>query len=169
MTPGIYSSGERAIDHVHEWAQVMAQTFSSWVHMDFKHGVGNFLIVAPPCVARVIAREWSKDQARCYIYENAKITAERAEHFAHAIGNKHFSLEKLVQEGILPESYAESADPQRQINVFISPDTIEIVVAGDPERNQSRAYMGNHNQGAPTSRRIELPRQWEDLARQRSI
>ena len=37
---------------------------------------------------------------------------------------------------------------------------VEILVAGDMGRNQSRAYMGNHIQGPPTSRRIALPRNW---------
>jgi len=38
---------------------------------------------------------------------------------------------------------------------------IGIVVAGDPGRNQSRGYVSNHSQGPPTSRRIELPDDWE--------
>jgi hypothetical protein len=37
---------------------------------------------------------------------------------------------------------------------------IGILIAGDPGRNQSRAYMSNHVQGPPTSRRVELPRDW---------
>ena len=40
---------------------------------------------------------------------------------------------------------------------------VEILVAGDPGRNQSRAYMSNHVQGPPTSRRVELPRNWARL------
>ena len=43
---------------------------------------------------------------------------------------------------------------------------VEILVAGDPGRNQSRAYMSNHVQGPPTSRRIELPRDWEQRLKQ---
>ena len=30
-------------------------------------------------------------------------------------------------------------------------------------RNQSRAYMNNHRQGPPTSRRVELPKNWNAL------
>jgi hypothetical protein len=36
-------------------------------------------------------------------------------------------------------------------------------VAGDPGRNQSRAYMSNHLQGPTTSRRVEVPRRWDQL------
>ena len=49
------------------------------------------------------------------------------------------------------------AIPQRLLNVIIKPEMVEILVAGDPGRNQSRAYMSNHVQGPPTSRRVELP------------
>jgi hypothetical protein len=31
------------------------------------------------------------------------------------------------------------------------------VVSGNPARNQSRAYIGNHVQGSPVSRRVDLP------------
>jgi hypothetical protein len=56
-----------------------------------------------------------------------------------------------------------SQDPQRLLNVIIRPDMVEILVAGDPGRNQARAYMSNHLQGPPTSRRVVLPRRWKQL------
>ena len=160
ITPAIYSAGDHAVDHVQEWAEVMGQAFTSWVHTDFRAGVGNSLIVAGPLIARVVAREWSKDRVRRYIYEQVKMTAERATHYSHMLGVPTFSLEQLVQDGILPPEYAASSDPQRLINVFIKPEAIQILVAGDPARNQSRGYMTNHSQGPPTSRRVKLPRDW---------
>src|SRR5262249_45760527 len=98
MTLPMFSSGERAVDHVGEWTRIMTQTFNSWVHTDFKHGFGSYLIMVPPCIARVVAREWSKDEVRRYIYDHALIKAADIEHYAHAIGNKHYSIKKLVQE-----------------------------------------------------------------------
>jgi hypothetical protein len=163
MTPPMFSSGDREIDHVREWSEIMMQTFQSWVHTDYKAGFGGYLIVVPPLVARVVAKTWSKDQVRDYIYKNARLSVERVEHYAHAIGNKLFSIDKLVVEGTLPDAYAASADPRRQVPMFITPQAIELVIAGDPERNQSRAYMCNHNHGTPTSKRIELPRLWREL------
>ncbi len=65
-------------------------------------------------------------------------------------------------------AYAASSDPQRLINVIIKPEMIGILVAGDPGRNQSRAYMGNHIQGPPSSRRVELPRGWAERLQQTS-
>ena len=163
ITPPTYSAGARAIDHVQQWAEVMGQTFTYWSHTGFKTGRWNPLIVAGPSVARVIAREWSKDKVRRYLWENVKVTAERATHYARMTSTPTFSLERLVKDGILPPEYAASNDPQRLINVFIKPEMIGILVAGDPGRNQSRAYMGNHVQGPPTSRRVELPRDWKRM------
>ena len=44
------------------------------------------------------------------------------------------------------------ADPERRIRVILTPESLGIVVAGNPGRNQSRAYIGNHAQGTPVSR-----------------
>ena len=31
------------------------------------------------------------------------------------------------------------------------------MLAGDPEKNQSRGFVNNHEQGPPVSRRVEVP------------
>jgi hypothetical protein len=160
ITSPIYSGGDRAVDHVQQWAEVMGHSFTYWAHTGFKTGLWNPLIVAGPGIAKAIASEWSKDEVRRYLYEHVKVTAERATHYARMTSTPTFSLEQLVKDGILPPEYAASSDPQRLINVIIKPEMIGILVAGDPGRNQSRAYMGNHMQGPPTSRRVELPRDW---------
>ena len=138
----------------------MGQSFTYWSHTGFKTGLWNPLIVAGPSVAGVVASEWSKAEVRQYLYDHIKVTAERLTHYARMTSTPTFSLENLVADGILPPQYAESSDPERLLNVIIHPDMVEILVAGDVGRNQSRAYMGNHIQGPPTSRRITLPSNW---------
>jgi hypothetical protein len=160
ITSPIYSAGARAIDHVQQWAELIGGSFTYWAHTGFKTGLWSPLIVAGPSIAEVIAREWSKDEVRHYLYEHIKVTAERATHYAQMTSTPTFSFERLVEDGILPPEYAASSDPQRLLNVIIKPEMVEILVAGDPGRNQSRAYMSNHVQGPPTSRRVELPRNW---------
>jgi len=49
------------------------------------------------------------------------------------------------------------------VRLFVKPEQIGIVVAGDPGRNQSRGYMSNHMQGPRTSRPITLPADWQAL------
>jgi len=168
ITSPIYSAGDRATDHVQQWAEIMGGSFSYWAHAAFKTGVWNPLIVAGPSVAKVVANEWSKDQVRQYLYDHMFITAERATHYARMTTTPTFNFESLVNLGILPPEYADSKDPQRKVHVIIKPEMVGLLVAGDPGRNQSRAYMSNHLQGPPTSRRVELPPNWTELrARQR--
>ena len=160
ITSPIYSAGDRAIDHVKQWADIMGQSFTYWAHTGFKAGAWNPLIVAGPSVAKVIAAEWTKDEVRQYLYAHIKVTVERITHYARMTSTPTFSLAQLVADKILPPQYAVSDDPERLVHLIIRPDMVEILVAGDMGRNQSRAYMGNHIQGPPTSRRIALPRNW---------
>ncbi len=163
ITSPIYSASDRAVEHVRQWAELIGGSFTYWAHTGFKTGLWSPLIVAGPSIARVVAAEWSKDQVRQYLYENIKVTAERATHYARMTTTPTFNFEGLVKDGILPREYAASSDPQRLVNVIIKPGMVEILVAGDPGRNQSRAYMSNHIQGPTTSRRVELPRRWDQL------
>lgn len=163
ITSPLYSAGDRAETHVQQWAEVMGASFTYWGHTGFKYGLWSPLIVAGPSIAKVVAGEWSKDQVRQYLYDNIKVTAERAIHYAHMTSTPTFNFEDLVKDGILPPSYTASSDPQRLLNLIINPEMVEILVAGDPGRNQSRAYMSNHIQGPPTSQRITLPKRWDAL------
>ena len=163
ISPPTYSAGDRAEDHVAQWADVMGQAFRFWCHTGFKRGVWHALIVAGPSIAEVIAREWSKDDVRRYLFDHMLVTAERATHYAQMTSTPTFDFARLVREGILPQRYAESDDPQRLVPMIIDPGMIDILVAGDPGRNQSRGYMNNHIQGPPTARRVELPKNWNAL------
>ncbi|MDB5922659.1 MAG: hypothetical protein JWN13_1595 [Betaproteobacteria bacterium] len=167
ISPPTYSAGDRAEDHVAQWADVMGQAFRYWCHTGFKRGVWHALIVAGPSIAQVIARDWSKDDVRRYLHAHMHVTAERATHYAKMTSTPTFDLKRLVSEGILPQQYAASDDPDRAVPMIIDPSMIDILVAGDPGRNQSRGYMSNHIQGPPTSRRVELPKQWKLMAGRR--
>ena len=161
ITSPIYSAGATAVEHVRQWADVMSDSFSYWAHTGFKTGIWNPLIVAGPGIARVIAREWSKDQVRRYLQDHMKVSAERVTRFARSTSTPTFTFQEFVDKGLLGPEYVASDDPQRLVNLIIKPEMIGILIAGDPDRNQSRAYMGNHVQGPPVSRRVELPRDWE--------
>jgi hypothetical protein len=163
ITPPTYSAGACAIDHVQQFADVMGATFTYWSHTGMKRGYWHPLIVVGPSIARVIAREWSKDMVRRFLWENVTVTAARATHYARMTSTPTFNLERLVADGVLPADYATSSDPERLIRVFIHEEMTGILVAGDPGRNQSRGYMGNHDQGPPTSRQVQLPKRWNEL------
>ena len=163
ITPPTYSGSDDVIDHVQQFADVMGATFTYWSHTGMKRGYWHPLIVVGPSVARVIAREWSKDDVRKYLFNKVKVSAAQITHFAQMTSTPTFSLEKLVAEGTLPPEYHESDDPERLVRVFVRETMTGILIAGDPGRNQSRGYMGNHDQGPPTSRKIVLPKNWDAL------
>ncbi|AOB32237.1 hypothetical protein AKI39_18210 [Bordetella sp. H567] len=162
----IYSAGDEVMPHVRQWADVIGGSFTYWAHTGFKTGLWSPLILAGPSVAAVIAKQWSKDQVRQYLRDTIKVSAARATHHARMTSTPTFSFERLVREGILPAEYAASDDPERLVNVIIDAAMVEIVVAGDAGRNQSRAYMSNHVQGPPTSRKVRLPKDWDRLLAQ---
>jgi hypothetical protein len=163
ITSPMYSAGDKAVVHLQQWAEIMAGTFTYWSHAGLKKGLWGPLIVASPSVARVIAREYTKDEARRYLKANMRATAERLTHYARQTSTPTFTFEAVVAEGTLPEEYIESTDPQRLVDIVVRADEIRILVAGDPGRNQSRAYMSNHIQAPPISKRVVLPEAWEAL------
>ncbi len=168
-----YTGGRSALNHVQIIAEVIGEANAYWSHCGILHRHNYPLFVLGPSVAKVIAEDgWSKDDIRNYLYENVRIPASRVEKYAR---NGHFAdydLKDLVARGILPAEYHESDDPERLVRVFIKPEWINIVVAGDPGRNQSKGYIQNHRQGMPVSRQITLPAQWKELlarSRQRQL
>ena len=99
-------------------------------------------------------------EVRRYLHEQIRVNAEQVTHYAHGASTPTFSIEQYVNEGILPSEYTASSDPHRMVKAIIKPEMIGILVAGDPGRNQSRAYLCNHIQGAPVSKAVRLPSNW---------
>ena len=166
ISPPTYSAGSHAEAHVRQFVDVMGRTFSYWAYSGLKRGCWHSIIVVGPSIAQVIAREWSKDQMREYMWRNATISASMMERYAVQTGGLPLDFRKLVAEGYLSPDYISSDDPERQVRIFAKPEQIGIVVAGDPGRNQSRGYMANHEQGARTSHRIALPTDWKSRIQQ---
>ncbi|MEK7872280.1 MAG: hypothetical protein AAB502_00300, partial [Chloroflexota bacterium] len=109
---------------------------------------------------------WSKDDLRKFFYDTVTMPAGLMERYASEAGLTAFNLRRLVEEGATPKEYWQSDDPNREVRVFVRPEEIGIVLAGDPDRNQARGYVNNHIQGPPVSKRIELPAGWERLLRE---
>ena len=106
---------------------------------------------------------WSKADIRQYLYDNLWIAADDAERYAYYIGLTGFRLRDHVAKGLLPPEYCASDDPKRRVRMLLNPESIGIVIAGDAGRNQSKCYCSNHTQGPPVSRRVTLPRDWDEL------
>jgi hypothetical protein len=126
-------------------------------------GLWSPLIVAGPSIAKVIAGRVEQGP-RAPVPVRQHEGHRRAHHPSRA-HDEHAD----VQPG-KPRARRDTAAGIRGfrrsaalLNIVIKPEMVEILVAGDPGRNQSRAYMSNHVQGPPTSRRIDLPAKWEAL------
>ncbi|MGH3758922.1 hypothetical protein [Actinophytocola sp.] len=151
-----YSAGERWESHAELIAEVIGQgcwAYWSWVGMWF----GRFhpLLVMTPNVAEKIAGDGaSKDDIRRFLGRGVHLRARQLERYAWDVGITEFRLDRLVEQGRLPAEYAASSDPERLLPALLDPESVGIVVSGDPDRNQSKGFVQNHLQGPPTSRRI---------------
>jgi hypothetical protein len=152
----IYSAGTHALDHVRILAEVFGGACGYWSSIGMKYARWEPLLVLGPSIARVIAEDgWSKDALRRYLHEHVTITARQAETYALQVGATSYTLEAHVKAGVLPATYAASSDPGRPVPVFVQPDKIGILIAGDPGRNQSKGYVNNHIQGGRVSKKVE--------------
>jgi hypothetical protein len=164
VSPPIYTGSDDPAEHARVLAEVIGQSCGYWSPVAMAYAKNNPLIVMGPSIAKVFADHgWSKDRIRQYLHENVWIAADDAERYAYYIGLTGFKLKDQVGKGLLPAEYCASEDPKRRVRVFMRPEWIGIVVAGDSGRNQSKAYCSNHTQGPPVSREVKLPRNWNEL------
>lgn len=158
----IYTGGDRAEEHLATMALLVANAMGPWAYTAAKFSVWHPLLVIGPSVARALEEFGiTKNDIRRYLYDNALMPAGLMERYAGQVGSTGFKLAELVRNGRLPAEYASSTDPDRLVRMIPRPDLISIVVSGNPSRNQSRAYINNHVQGALVTRPVRLPADWE--------
>ena len=122
-----------------------------------------------PLNAAVIAGDgYSKKDVAQYLWEHTRMPAQAIEavswegrpwNSSSGIGNNFCDAVRL---GILPKSFCECDDPNRMLPVWRSPDEMLIVVSGDPGRNRALITGSNVHHGLVTSKKIELPTNWEE-------
>jgi len=162
ITQPTFSAGKDASNHARIMAEVVGQTFAYWAYTGVRHTKWYPLILVSPSLARVFADNgWKKDDIRRYLYDNVRIPAAKMENYAHNSSSPYYSLKEFVKGGKISAEYYESDDPNRLVRVFVKPEWINIVVAGDPGRNQCRGYVQSHRQGVPVTRHIELNGHWK--------
>jgi len=167
VSPPTYSGSRN--DDPEEHAALLAdvlgdKTCGYWCGVSMVYCNFHPLVMLGPSIAKAFADGgWTKDRLRQYFYDKVKIPASRAEHYVWYSGQTGFSVDRYVREGLLPAAYGESTDPDRLVPVFQRPEWIQIVVAGDWGRNQSKGYVNNHLHAPPTSRKVVLPPDWDQL------
>ncbi len=160
----IYSGGSTAAEHLATISEIFGQAIGPWFYLGLVFGSWNPLLVMNPSIARTIAADGAdKDAVRRYLSEHVGTTAGSLERYAPQVGHTDFTLAEYVRTGRAPREFMDSDDPERWIRTIPDPAALDLVVAGSPSRNQSRAYVQNHDQGAPTTRKVDLPPNWADL------
>ncbi len=154
-SPPIYSSGDTAELHLQMLLEVFGQACTYRAHVGLINKAYEPLLILGPSVARVLAKDGlSKNDLRHFLFKHATMPAHTMERYALAGGHTRFSLRELARKGDIPMAYYESDDPDRLVPVFVAPEMIGVVVAGDSGRNQSKGYVINHVHGRPVSKRI---------------
>jgi len=165
VAPINFTEGSTAEPHLSVIADKAQRFLCDWTAPCIYMGGFHHLLVLSPAIAEVLARNgMTKAGLRDYLYRNARVGAARAK--AYLVDKVEVDYHDLVRRGLLSPDFALSDDPDRLIPVLLNREGIGVVVAGDPGRNQSRWYAGLHIMGAPTSRRIRLPANWEALRRE---
>lgn len=130
-----------------------------WGFTGATYGHWHPLIILNPDMARIIAKAgWDKTMLRDYLYRQCRIPARIMEKRGDLM---NLDLAMQVRNGVLPDTYLQSDDPERLVPVFIRPEWISIIVAGAPT-TFFRGYMNNHEQGIPITRKVVLPTDWSN-------
>jgi hypothetical protein len=150
----IYTHGDDPAEHLSGLCEYLSRAIAPNVGLpSLKRGGAHNVLAMSPSIARVFAsRGIGKSDVIRALVQGVRTEARSLQGRGTA-----FDIHEWVRLGRLPLEYALSDDPDRLIRLMEKDEYLTIVVSGNPDRNQSRAYIGNHVQGAPVSRRVELP------------
>jgi hypothetical protein len=124
-------------------------------------------LILSPCIAEVIAKSgYSKQDLKQRLYDHARVPAWKVEELGKWGNFFTCSLCELVEAGVTPKQFCESEDPNRMVPIVCSPDDFLISVSGDPLRNNAYVFVHNGKLGYTTSKKIELPSNWNKLLKE---
>lgn len=117
------------------------------------------LLVLSPILARTFASNgWTKADVKAALFEHARIPAWRFEKLIGEWSNLtagRRSLFDLATDGLIPEVFAASDDPDRLVPVVTEPSKFVIAVAGDPNRTNAYVLANDGPHGDYTSKRVD--------------
>ncbi len=155
------SSGPTAEENLRYIAPMLCQAIAvGGVFGQYNHSTLDTVLAMCPPIARTIARDgWSKDDVRRYLGEhmtmNGGLVNQRAfggsRKTTFAIERTPFGSAFLRSRGLDPES-VNAADID--FPALVSTEKMIITAVGNPGRNHSRAFIGNHVQGARVTREV---------------
>ncbi|HTD92144.1 MAG TPA: hypothetical protein VK663_15880, partial [Burkholderiales bacterium] len=111
------------------------------------------LLLAPPIAKALAGAGYSKQKIREYVYEHARVTYQELEFLIEFGHSEAFKIPDMVDRGLLPKEYLVKEG--EMVRVLPSPDVINIVVCGDPDRNRAMVLWGGYV--SPVTKKIEMP------------
>ena len=154
----IYSAGSSGVQHLEVIARLTADAIGPWAYQSYMHRQQHPLLVLCPAIARALAADGiTKTDIRQFMYDNVTVDGAWVQRYAPMVSGRSFAWNKLVDLKLAPEEYRDADREGRHVRAFAAVEALDIVVAGNAGRNQSRAFISNHGQGIATSRAVELP------------
>lgn len=151
-------SPERHLDYMVDWVKRMIEPYES-----SRGYIESHVLLVTPVIATILAKGgYTKRDVAEYLKTNATVPARYYE-WHMMLGDNHTpgtTLAGLVEQGALPVEWRKSDDPERLVPLMLPDTQWLIVVAGDPLRNRASIYRQNFKQGYATSRKVELPGNW---------
>ncbi|HWI15302.1 MAG TPA: hypothetical protein VNT02_13655 [Burkholderiales bacterium] len=100
------------------------------------------LLIAPPVARSLAAEGYTKQMIREYVYEHARVPYRELEFVLKYGHSEAFTIPDAVERGLYPPEYL--VKPDELVRVVPSPDLIDIVVCGDPNRNRVMVLWGGY-------------------------
>jgi hypothetical protein len=110
------------------------------------------ILLAPPIAKSLAAAGYTKEKIREYLHEHARVPYRELEFLLKYGHSEAFTIPDAVRAGVYPEEYL--VGPDELVRVVPSPDTIHIVVCGDPHRNRAMVLWGGYVN--PVTRKIAV-------------
>lgn len=157
----IYSSGDTADEVLWSISRCLADTLGLWGGAGYRTRSWYPLLVVGPSVAKALdAFGVTKKDLREYLYDHVWVNLDDTERFLAQIrgvpggGSGVPSIAEAATRIGVPGRDAIDADGM--LRAIVRPEWVQIVVAGNPGRNQSKAFVQQNQQGPPVVRKIDL-------------
>jgi hypothetical protein len=108
-------------------------------------------LIAPPVAKALAGAGYTKQMIRDYVYEHARVPYRELEFLIEYGHSEAFKIPDMVERGLMPKEYL--VKPDELVRVLPSPDVINIVVCGDPDRNRLMVLWGGYV--SPVTKKIE--------------
>ena len=158
------ASPEAILDNV-AYSLVRQMTWQLCFMMGSAYGTLRPMVLLTPILAETIARYgWKKRDVKKYLFDHARLPAWELERNLRDWMNKPtWNLGDEAKAGRIPKLFHESDDPNRLVPQVFKPEDFMIVVTGDPLRTNAYVFAQNGRLGFPVGKKINLPRNWDEM------